>query len=168
MNKLYNVGDFIVYKKDVCKVKEIKNNKLNKTDYYILSPIDDESLIIDTPTNNKMGYIRDVMSKKDANDLINKIPEIEPLTNINDKLLERTYKDLLYNGNHEDLIKIIKTAYLRNDTRLKNNKKLSEKDNIYFKQAEKYLYNEISVSLKISFEDTKNYIINRVVEIINN
>ena len=108
------------------------------------------------------------MSKKDANDLINKIPEIEPLTNINDKLLERTYKDLLYNGNHEDLIKIIKTAYLRNDTRLKNNKKLSEKDNIYFKQAEKYLYNEISVSLKISFEDTKNYIINRVVEIINN
>ncbi len=168
MNKLYNVGDFIVYKKSVCKIKEIKNNKLNGTDYYILSPIDDESLIIDTPTNNKMGYIRDIMSKETANNLINKIPEIEPLTNINDKLLERTYKDLLYNGTCEDLIKIIKTTYLRNDNRLKNNKKLSEKDNIYFKQAEKYLYNEISVSLNMSFEDTKNYIINRVVEIINN
>ena len=162
---MYKENDYVVYKRNVCKIKEIRNNKLNGNDYYILVPIDDESLIIDVPIDNKMGYIRDIISKKDANNLINNIPNIKPIDNINDKLLERTYKDLLSNGTHEDLIKIIKTTYLRNDYRANNNKKRSEKDDNYFKEAEARLYNELSIALNMSFDDTKNYIINKVQEL---
>ena len=52
---------------------------------------------------------------------------------------------MLYKGDIEDLIKIIKTAYIRNDNRLKNNKKISDKDKTYFEKAEEYLYNELSI-----------------------
>ena len=41
----------------------------------------------------------------------------------------------MQNGTHEDLIKIIKTTYLRNKERLDNNKKTTDKDNYYFNQA---------------------------------
>ena len=163
---MYKVNDYLIYKRDVCKVKEIRKNKINGLDYYILVPISDESLILDVPTDNRMGYIRDIISKKDAEGLIKKIPLIEPLVNIEDKYIEKTYKELLYNGTLEDLIKIIKTAYVRNDNRIKNNKKISDKDKLYFDKAEEYLYNELSISLGMSFNETKEYIINKALEFL--
>ncbi len=161
---MYKVNDYVVYKKDVCKVKEIKENNLNGNCYYVLVPICDESLIIDVPVDNKMGYIRDLLSKKEADYLINNIVNIEPLENIDSKYIENTYKELFHSGTHEDLIKIIKTTYLRNENRLKNKKKISEKDSDYFTQAEKYLYNELSVVYNMSFEEIKEYIIHKVEE----
>ena len=157
---MYKENDYVVYKKEVCKVREINRNKITGTTYYILVPVDDESLIIDVPTDDRMGYLRDVISQKEAYELIQKMPQIEPLQNIEDRYIERNYKELLGKGTHEDLIKIIKTAYLRNDQRLKNKKKMSEKDSNYFNLAEKYLYNEIAISLNLNFEETKNYILN--------
>ncbi len=163
---MYKVDDFVVYKKDVCRVKGIKNNKLNGIDYYILEPIDDKSLIIDVPIDNRMGYLRDIISKSEAEELINNIPNVEPLKNLDDKYIEKTYKDLIYSGTYEDLIKIIKTSYLRNEIRTKNNRKPSEKDINYFNQAEKYLYNELSISLNMNYDDTKNYIVERVQKMV--
>lgn len=164
---MYKENDYLVYKKDVCKVREVRKNKMNGKNYYILVPVADETLIIETPVDNRMGFIRDVISKDEAEKLIEKIPKIKILDNIDDKYIEKTYKELLYNGNIEDLIKIIKTTYLRNDNRLKNNKKISDKDKTYFAKAEEYLYNELSISLNMSFDKTKDYIISKVTKLIN-
>ena len=59
---------------------------------------------------------------------------------LEEKQIEQTYKELMKSGTHEDLVKIIKTTYLRNQMRILNNKKISEKDDEYFKRAEKYLW----------------------------
>lgn len=69
----------------------------------------------------------------------------------------------LRRGNYEDLIKIIKTTYLRNQNRLENKKRNSEKDRSYFNKGEEYLYHEIAVILGMSLEDTKNYIIENLI-----
>lgn len=45
-----------------------------------------------------------------------------------DKLLENEYKKLLHDGGYVVLAKIIKTAYLRNEERFNNKRKISEKD----------------------------------------
>lgn len=163
---MYKENDYLVYKRDVCRVREVKENKMNGNFSYILIPINDESLIIETPVDNRMGYIRDVMSKEDAEELIEKIPSIPILENIDDKYIEKTYKELLYSGSLEDLITIIKTTYLRNDERIKANKKVSDKDKTYFAKAEDYLYNELSIALSMSFDETKEYIIHKVDEFI--
>ena len=105
-----------------------------------------------------MGFLRDVISTDKAKKLIERIPKINPIENINEKNLDAKYKEMLYTGNYEDLIKIIKTTFLRNESRVNNKKKISEKDNNYFKLAEKYLYNELSVSLNMSVEEVKDYI----------
>ena len=63
---------------------------------------------------------------------------------------------------HEDLIKIIKPTYLRNHERLNQGKKAGDKDLTFFKQAENYLYNELSYSLDKAYEECKNYIIEKV------
>ena len=160
---MYKKDEYIIYRHDVCRVKDIKENKSIGTTYYVITPIDDNSLTIDIPIENKMGYLRDIISKENAKKLINNIKNIEPLKDINEKYLENKYKELLNSGKHEDLIKIIKTTYLRNENRINNKKKISEKDNTFFKQAEKYLYNELAISLNMSIEEVKNYIF----EIVN-
>ena len=74
----------------------------------------------------------------------------------------------MHSGTYEDLIKIIKTTYLRNEDRINNKKKISEIDNEYFNKAESYLYNEFSVVLNLSFSETKEYVIKSVSSLIEN
>ena len=85
---------------------------------------------------------------------------------MSDKQIEQSYKELMNSGTHEDLVKIIKTTYLRNQLRILNNKKISEKDDEYFKRAEKYLYEEISVVLNMTFEQTKDYVIKKISHLV--
>ena len=163
---MHKVDDYVMYKKDVCKIREIRKNIINGNDYYILVPVDDDSLVIETPVDNRMGFIREIISKKDAEKLIEEIPNIEQVNVISNAYIDKVYKELLYKGTYEDLIRIIKTAYLRNDERAKNKKKLSDKDSAYFNKAEKYLYNELSISLGMNYNETKEYVINKVQELI--
>ena len=156
---MFNVGNLLIYKKDVCKVEEIKPKYINDTDYYILTPTTDNSLKIQIPTNS--SAIRTLITKERVKEIINSIPKIEVIKT-ESKTLENDYKQLMQSGTHEDLIKIIKTTYLRNKERLDNNKKTTDKDNYYFNQAETYLYNELSVVLNLTYDETKKYIIDEV------
>lgn len=158
---MYNIGDYIIYLKDVCKILDIKEKYMNNTDYYILSPINDKSLKLNIPINNKS--IRNLISKEEVNNIINNILNIEILE-YDDKTIEFEYKKLLTSGTHEDLIKIIKTSYLRNKKRIDNKKKISDKDKNYFELAEKYLYTEFSIVLDMSFDDTREYVIDKVLK----
>ena len=154
---MFKVNDYVVYRKDICRIKELKEK--NGINYYILVPIDDESLKIELPTDNNI--LRKPISKEEASVLINSIPNILPIE-CNDKLIENEYKNLLSTGNKEDLIKIIKTTYLRNKERIDNKKKISDKDNNYFNKAERILYNELSIVLDMTYEQTKDYVIEKV------
>lgn len=159
---MYKIGDYVVYKREVCKISDIVNNYFSSgKQYYIMHPIDDESLSINVPTDNKLGLLRNVISKEEAEELINKIYHISPIE-VNDKMIDNEYRNLMNSMQLEDLIKIIKTTYLRNDERIKNGKKAGDKDNNYFKKAEKILYNELSVSLNMSYEEVKEYVFDRV------
>ena len=115
---MYKKGDYVVYRRDVCIIRDIKESKLKNTTYYVMNPIDDSSLIIDIPIENKRGFLRDVISTDKAKKLIERIPKINPIENINEKNLDAKYKEMLYTGNYEDLIKIIKTTFLRTKVEL--------------------------------------------------
>lgn len=157
---MFKVGDYVVYKRDICKVIEIKKKYFKDKDYYVLNSIKDESLTINIPVTN--DSIRSIISKKEVDDIINDIPNIEVIIFENNKFIESDYKDLINSGNHRDLIKIIKTTYLRNNARLELGKKIGEKDMNYFQMAESLLYGEFSIALNMSYDETKKYVIDKV------
>ena len=161
---MYNIGDYVVYKRDVCIVREINKKYYKDMDYYKLEPVNDRSLELDVPVNNK--DIRNIISKYELDNIIKDIPNIEVLK-CNDRYIENDYKFLMRSNSHADLIKIIKTTYLRNKERLDNKKKVTDKDIMYFKQAEKYLYTEVSLVLGVSYEDARRYVIDKVKDKIN-
>ena len=157
---MFNVGEYVVYKHDVCRIKEIKIGR-NDKEYYVLIPITDDTLKIDIPIDFANKSIKKLISKEYALELIKKMKEIE-IIDIDTKLLENEYKKLLSDETHESLIKIIKTTYLRNKERIDSKRKVSDKDDYYFKLAEKYLYNELSIVLNKTYDETKEFILKEV------
>ena len=145
--------DYIVYRKETCKI-------IGKEDgYYKLVPINDTSIKYKVPVDS--NFLKKVITKEEIDRLLLEIPEINTI-DLGEKQIEQEYKELMKSGTHEDLVKIIKTSYLRNQIRILNNKRISEIDDEYFKRAEKYLYEEIGIVLNLSFENTKEYIINKL------
>ncbi|MFQ8643084.1 MAG: CarD family transcriptional regulator [Oscillospiraceae bacterium] len=161
---MFKVNDYIVYKNDVCRIKNIKENQYQGNDCYVLESMLDNSLTIDVPVDNRYGNIRSLISEKEIKELIEQIPLI-PLIDCHEKQLENQYRQLLNSGDLADLIKIIKTTYLRNKERIDNNKKIGDKDNQYLEKAEKILYNEFSIVLNMTFDDTKNYVVKEVIRL---
>lgn len=156
---MFKSGEYVLYNYTVCLIKEIVS--IHDRDYFVLCPLEDESLVIKLPVNNANNILKKIMSKEDALKLIENIPNIKVIEN-QDRSLENEYKKLMNSGNREDLVKIIKTTYLRNQFRKDNGKKIGEKDSNYFNLAEKALYDEIALSLNKNFNDTKEFIINSI------
>lgn len=160
---MFEIGEFVVYKRDLCKIVDIKENYHNNMNYYMLESINDKSLTISVPSNTLL--IRKLITKEELENLIKRIPSI-PIIESNSRMIENEYKELLNSNTYDDLIKIIKTTYLRNKTRIDNHKKIAEKDHYYFEKAEKFLYSEFSIVLNLSYEETKKYIVEKIEEIV--
>lgn len=145
--------DYIVYRKETCKIIEKEDG------YYRLVPVNDTSIKYKVPIDS--NFLKKIITKEEIDRLLLEIPEINTI-DLGEKQIEQEYKELMKSGTHEDLVKIIKTSYLRNQIRILNNKRISEIDDEYFRRAEKYLYEEIGTVLNLSFENTKEYIINKL------
>ena len=147
---MVEAGQTIVYRGNVCKVRELVCGYRDGEDYYKLTPVYDPSMTIHTPVATIGELARPVISREEVDRLIRIMPEIECVTAEN-----RTLE------NHEDLIRIIKTAYMRGEEKLNRGQQRNEKDKQYFRLAEKTLYNEFAVVLDKSYEDTKAYVVSQ-------
>ncbi len=159
---MFKVGDYVVYRREVCKLMGIEKNNLSHISYYILIPEFNKSLTIKVPIDNS-SYIKSLLSKKEIEALIMQIPNIQVIES-NNRLVENEYKLFIHSGKYEDLIKIIKTAYFKDKARADNKKKIGERGGTFFNQAEKFLYEELSVALGIDYDDAKNYIISEIAK----
>ncbi len=159
---MLKVNDYIIYKKEVCQIKDILKDYYHEKDYYQLTLLSDNTLNIKVPVDNK--ELRNLITKDQAMQIIAKIDQITPIEE-ETKNLENIYKELLKSGEYSDLIKIIKTTYLRNKERLDNHKKTTDKDTYYFELAEKYLIEEFQIVLGLTYEQTRNFIIDKVKEL---
>lgn len=157
---MFKESEYVIYRNDVCFIKEIKKG-INNKDYYVLIPTYDKSLKIEVPTSNDLNLIRKVITKEEALNLIDSIKNIKIIEQ-NDRLIENEYKRLLNTNEKENIISVIKTTFLRNDARIKENKKRSEKDDYYLKKAERMLYGELAISLNMNVDEVKEYIIKTI------
>jgi CarD family transcriptional regulator len=153
---MFNIDDIVVHKRDICRITEIVKNFRPGEDYYTLIPVEDSSLVIHTPLSDKRGLIRSVISKSDAEALIQKIPSIELIEIDDDKARDNMFEKLINTGKHEDLIKVIKTIMIRKEEKEISGKKVGEKDKTYFNVAEKMLYTEFSISLGKPYQETRD------------
>ncbi len=160
---MYETGTMLVHPTyGVCKIVQIgkldvKHTK-NESAYYTLVPIYDVKSKLYIPTDSEGLGLRPVITKECAQELINRLSEIEPLSVQNEKEREKVFKELLKTGNCEDISRVIKTLYLRKQARLSAGKKAVSLDEKYLYIAREHLYGELAVSLGIDKDGVEAYI----------
>mgnify|MGYP004483011137 CR=1 FL=1 len=156
--KLYKKGDLLVYRREVCRVIRIAKSDFTKDKCYVLVPFanPDGSVKMQVPISDKGGHLRDMITKEEIQDLIEAIKNQEPVESKTSNLKSQ-YSNLLNSDSLEDLVRIIKTSYQRNQQRIAQNKRTASIDDEYLHKAEKYLFNEIAASLNISYEEAEQY-----------
>ncbi len=155
---MYSVNDIVVYRRDVCKVIGKHRSDFSGEMCYILVPYaqQDGSIKMQVPVANKGGHLRDLISRDQIDELIRSTPDIDPLAS-KPANMKSQYAALLKGDDIRDLIRIIKTSYERNMARVRQNKKTASVDDEYLRRAEKYLFDEISVSLGMSYDESKAF-----------
>lgn len=161
---MYKINDYVIYKREVCVVKDLK--KINNQDYYTLENKEDTSLKISIPVSQETQLLRHLATFNEISNTLDHINDI-PTLNINERNLEEQYKLLLQGTTIENLIKIIKTAYIRNEIRKNNHKHLSDTDTSYQELAEQFLFNEIAYAMNISYDAAKELVFNKLVNIVD-
>ena len=102
------------------------------------------------------------MSREEAEELLDAIPGIETLDIDNDKLREEKYKECIKTCECKEMIRIIKTIYLRKKDRISKGKKVTATDERYLKMAEESLYSELSMLLGVPKGKMESYITARI------
>ncbi|MCI8513234.1 MAG: hypothetical protein HFI93_01170 [Lachnospiraceae bacterium] len=167
---MFAKGDYIIYgNSGVCRVDEIGTPAgVASADegriYYTLTPVYGTGTIY-IPVDGKV-FMRPVISRDEAERLIDRIPEIREDTceHRDQKLLANHYKSFIQSHECEDLVQLIKSIYARNQYMIRNGKKAGTTDRQYMKKAEELLHGELSVVLELSLEEVPAYIARRLEE----
>ncbi len=146
-------GSYVVYKQQVCKVKGIIEKYYRDRDYYYLVPVTNEKLKIMLPIDQE-DKTRTLMSEEEALKLVDQIPKIPPLE-IHSRNLKDSYQELFDTDDPVKLVQIIKTTYLRSQSRIASNKKITTSDETYFEKAEDYLFSELAIVLDQSIDEIR-------------
>ncbi len=146
----------------VCRVVTITDNPIDRSDkerkYYVLEPVFEKGSTVYTPVDNDKVVMRRIMNKREAEELVDQITEIDTVWIQEEKSREQMYKDAIRTYDCQSLVQIIKTLYLRRQSRLKEGKKVLSSDEQYLHRAEELLYSEMSLALSIPKEEVGTYI----------
>ena len=160
---MFEIGEYVICgNKGVCRVEDITTLDIagvdKKRKYYILKPKYISGSTVYVPVDSPKESMRKVLQPEEAKQLISNIPDIPLLTFTDDKLSEQAYKECMKSNSCEELVKIIKTIYIRKQKRIQAGRKITAIDAKYFHMAEESLYGELAVSLGIDRDEVEAYI----------
>ncbi len=164
---MFSVGEYIIYgNSGVCIVDSV--GKLDMSgmpkdkDYYTLSPLYSKGSKVFTPVDNDKIVMRPVLGKQEALELIDGMAQTEVLWIPDEKKRENEYKDAIRTCAPDQMVRIIKTIYIRIQSRMAEGKKITASDEKYFHNAEEKLYGELAVALDMEKDKVKEYVVDRV------
>lgn len=153
----------------VCEVMDYTTPNLpgmpRGTKYYVLRPLFQNGTIY-CPVEQPKVFMRPVMSREEAEELVALIPTIsvEPFHTGRLQELSEHYRSIIGTHSTTDLVEIIKSVYHKKREAEAAGRRVSQLDDRYMKLAEELLHGELSVALDIPKDEVKDYIHRRVAE----
>lgn len=160
---MFKVGEYIVHGRNgVCKVEDITHIDIAGADknqlYYTLVPMKSVDSKIFFPVDSNRVIMRSVVTKAEAEHIVQQMDKIEPMWIENERQREAAYKQAICSCDCMQLIGVIKTLHERNQERLEHGKKATYVDDRYLKEAKENLHDEFAIALGIDKEEVEEYI----------
>ncbi len=165
---MYQVGELVLYgSTGVCRVKEIKEQASPATGeqqaYYILQPLY-EDCVISAPVEAGKVFMRPIISREEAEEIIDRIPETEGEIYCGKatRELAQHYEALLKSHDCRSLVELTKSIYAKKQELLSRNRKFGTVDERFLKRAEDLLFGELAAALDLPRDRMQAYIASRV------
>lgn len=158
---MYQTGDKVVYGNiGVCVVVNISELDFmdNGKVYYTLRPYYDENKTIYAPLEGHKHKIRPMITKEEAKDFIEKLPDIKPGNYGNEKERREAYREAILSADMNQWASMIHFIYRKEQERLTKGQKVSAHYLEEMKGVEKLLLGELAAALEIPFEEIKGYL----------
>ncbi len=159
---MYAIGERIIYGENgVCTVSKIapieSSNSPDKL-YYYLEPLIGSGTYF-TPVDSST-FMRPIITRKEAEDLIDSIPSIEPAVCRDNRFnhVDAFYKELFRQHSCEALVSIVKGLRQR----ISEKKTRSTRAESTMKRAKDMLHGELSIALGIEVAEVESYIRDRI------
>lgn len=165
---VYGEGDLIIYGgTGVCRVEKVAAHDLRGGGghqyHYILRPLY-QDCVISAPADSGKVYMRPVISKEEAERLIDMIPSIQAEAYHNRVLSRLTehYQSAMRTCDCGELIELTMSIYEKKRITEQQKRKFGAVDERFMKRAEELLFGELAVALSINKEDVSAYIEKRI------
>lgn len=163
---MYNIDDVVIYGTEgICKITGITEMKFGgeKSEYYILTPVEKEENTVYVPKNNDrvLKRMRRILTRQEAESLLDSLP-VPPMEWIpNDRERQSAYKNILLCGKPEEVFTMVATLYQKQIEQASIGKKLHASDERFLRDAERMLFNEIGYVLGIRPQDVLSIIVKK-------
>ena len=165
---MFAVGDQIIYGgMGVCVVESIEERRQphSKEEFFVycLRPLY-QKCSVTTPTDNNKVFMRPVITKEEADQLIDTIPQVraEPYYNKVLRQLSDYYESRIKRYDCSELIELTMSLYAKRRETEAQKKKFGAVDERYMKRAEDLLFGELAVALGLQKDEVQSYISRRL------
>lgn len=164
---MFEKGEYIIYGSNgVCEVQDYMNTagEGDNRIYYVLAPMRSKGSTIFSPVDNQKVFMRKVMTKEEARELLRGIPEYEDMEIRDSRTQEQQYKEILQSGNSTESLRLLKALYERKRKREAAGRRITAVDEKYLFLAKDCLLNELSIALDMDVEDVDKILADKIRE----
>jgi len=168
---LFGINEIVVYgSTGVCRIEAIGTPEFHGVDksqsYYTLKPVFGDGVIY-CPVENTRVFIRPVISREQAEQLIDAIPSMhaQAYHNRSTQLLTEHYSEVINTHDCAGLIEMIMSIYHKKQALAGQKRRLGQVDERFMKRAQNLLYGEMAVALGIDKDEVEQYIASRMEQL---
>lgn len=159
---MYKPGDVVIYgSMGLCRICSVEKRNItgSETEYFILRHVYNEKNTFYIPVNDEaLKKLHPICSKAEVDSLISHMNAEELIWIDNDIKRREEYSQILKSADKHQIIRLIKTLYLRRRELIQSGKKMRSSDENYLKLAEDLLFDEFAYALGIERGEVVDYI----------
>ncbi len=150
----------------VCRIADIRPAPLSgmpaDREYYVMKPVHEPNSVIYIPVDSDRVFLRRLINRAEAEELLDRIPFVRVIDEGNAKLLRAKYVEAM--NTHEPLewVRVIKTVYLRASLPQGRPRRISETERSIAERAKRHLHTELALALELNEKDMERYITEHV------
>lgn len=163
---MFKIGDTVFYgTSGICDIEDIATLDIQGIDkdrlYYALNMRNGSGKVY-VAVDGDTSRMRRLLPKEEAQRLISRVSEIEPLELRDRKKPEKEYREALQKNDCLELFRLIKCIFMRTKQRSEEGRKPTAVDEKYMHLAEDMLYQELGVVLDIPKNQVLDYLMERI------
>ncbi len=168
---MFGKGDYVYHASGgVCLVDDVTYAPLEGMPadrlYYVLKPVHDRNGVIYLPTDCNTVFLRPLLNREEAAELVREVPKLSCLEAEDAKSLRLAYVDAMKTHDPYEWVRVIKTVYERTIhlAEVSRTQRLSETERSYGEEAKKHLFTELSLVLDLPDDKVEHYVFGPLAE----